>query len=202
MKKNVALVVGLAVIVSVIAVGVYWTFGDGPGGARDDVPTASTTAEPAATATPTAACAAPPDHDHETSSDCVPIDVEDYLRDNRAYRERDEPDADAQQSADEALPAIEGALAPLAERDMVSPQDIRDTLAAAGYDQGVQIRPFTDDDTEPLPAVTVAVATGGACVFGTVSTEAAADPGAGTLESGVELEVGGFIADGGCLPAH
>jgi hypothetical protein len=160
----------------------------------------TTVAEPrsAPSATPTKACVVPESED--PPGECVPVDIDDYMRSNHAFRDRMEPGAEAARTAESALPMITAALEPLADGDGVSRADVLDALLGAGFDsRDIQIMPFSDDDSEQLPSLAIAVDVGGACVSGGIRTGMDAPADAST---GVDFEVGGYIADGGCLPAN
>ncbi|WP_165367501.1 hypothetical protein, partial [Phytoactinopolyspora endophytica] len=116
----------------------------GPSGEGLHVSTAQSEGPVASTPTPTAACVVQPEYDVELPEGCVPVDTEEMMRSNRRYKERMDPEVEAVNVAREQLPIIGEALMPLAEQRMVSPAEAREALAAAGYGDNVQIRPYVD----------------------------------------------------------
>jgi hypothetical protein len=109
---------------------------------------------------------------------------------NEAYRQRmGTPEHHAEAAL--SLPAVQAALDPLADGTPVDGDEVWAALAAAGFDESVQVADRTAGG-EVATVVGVGVGVPGGCVYGAVAPDA------------VTLEAGGPIADGGCLemPSH
>lgn len=138
-------------------------------------------ASPSPSPTPTAAC--PQVEGVDLPPECAPYDPEKAMAQNDAYRERMDLSDEARIAAEEAMADVRAALEALRAAGGLSTAAVADALADVGL-PGAQ----TLGDAR-------AVAYGvdgpeGGCIFGEVSADA------------VTVEVGGYIMDGGCLPAQ
>lgn len=139
----------------------------------------STTATP--TPTPTAAC--PQIEGVEMPPECAPYDPEKSMAQNDRYRERMDLSQEARAAAEEAIAVARPALEELRTSGALSTTAVQDALADAGL-AGAYVR----DDYGTL--LFGADAPEGGCVFGSVTADA------------LSIEAGGYIMDGGCLPAQ
>lgn len=131
---------------------------------------------------PTAAC--PEQPGVELPPECAPYDPDQAMAQNDLYRERMEVDADTQAAGDELVPPVTAALEDLRASGVpLSDGAVAEALASAGVAAVPQTRAAAGD-------VLFGVAVGGGCLYGAVTPEA------------VSVDVGGFIMDGGCLPAQ
>jgi len=136
---------------------------------------------PSASPSPTCAVAEQPGV--EPPPGCVVYDAEKNMALNEGYRERaDQPEAG--RAAGEALigPATASLEALRTSGATITEEAVRSALVEAGVD-GDSIQ---TDGVEGSFAFGAAVA-GGGCIHGGITPE------------GVSVEIGGFIADGGCL---
>jgi hypothetical protein len=144
--------------------------------ASDRVPAASEST------TPIAAC--PEQPGVELPPECAPYDPEGSMALNDLYRQRIDLPADAQESADMFVEPVTAALEELrAEGPPFTEDGVRAALEAEGL-LSVQTRSGAGDvlfGAQP-PA--------GGCVYGALEAER------------VTVDVGGYIMDGGCLPAQ
>lgn len=134
------------------------------------------------TPTPTAAC--PEQPGVELPPECAPYDPEQSMAQNDVYRQRMDIDAGTQAAGDALIAPVTAALEELrASGRPLEESDVAAALAEAGVDASPQLRSAAGD-------VLFGAAVGGGCVYGAVTPEA------------VTVQVGGFIMDGGCLPAQ
>lgn len=131
--------------------------------------------------TPTAAC--PQVEGVELPPECAPYDPEHSMAQNDRHRERmplsDDQQAEAEKAAESVRPALEAIVA----AGGITADAVDGALAEAGL-TGIQLR-------EGHGSVLFgADGPAGGCVFGEVSAE------------NVTIEAGGYIMDGGCLPAN
>ncbi|TFV82279.1 hypothetical protein E4V99_15320 [Microbacterium sp. dk485] len=133
-----------------------------------------------ASATPTAAC--PQVEGVDLPPECAPYDQEAAMALNDRHRERVELDEDAQGANAEVVPSLTAALEDLRVRGAATEDSVRAALSDAGLIDA-QVR---GDYGRILFG---AVGPGGGCVFGEVA-------------DAVAVDVGGYILDGGCLPAQ
>lgn len=137
--------------------------------------------DPSATPTPTAAC--PIVEGVDLPPECAPYDPEQSMAQNDRYRERMDISEEARAAAETAIEQVRPALEALRTSGRLSTDAVADAFADAGL-PGAQ----TIGDARAV-AFGVAAPEGG-CVFGEVSADI------------LSLEAGGFIMDGGCLPAQ
>ncbi|WP_141938183.1 hypothetical protein [Microbacterium sp. SLBN-154] len=131
--------------------------------------------------TPTAACPAVPGV--ELPPECAPYDPDAAMAANDGYRERMPLSDEAVAANRELLPEVVVALDSLRSDGAVTPESVVATLHDAGLTD-VQTR----GDSNGLLFGAVGVA--GGCFYGEISVQT------------VQIEVGGLILDGGCLPAQ
>lgn len=145
--------------------------------------TPDTAAGERADSPPTGAC--PSVHDQPMPDDCVGYDPDAGMRANDAYRQRSELPPEWQGDAVEHRDRIAAALTEAVAAGPLTVDDARAALEPLGYDD-VQAHGSSEVAGGGLA---IGVSTGKGCVYGEVrGTE-------------VTLDVGGGIADGGCLPA-
>ncbi len=131
---------------------------------------------------PTAACPEQPGVD--LPPECAPYDPDRAMAQNDLYRERIGVDAETQAAGQALVAPVRAALEELrAAGEPLSEAAVGEALASAGVREVPQTRAAAGD-------VLFGVAVGGGCLYGAVTPEA------------VSVEVGGFIMDGGCLPAQ
>lgn len=138
-------------------------------------------ASPTPSPTPTAAC--PQVEGVDLPPECAPYDPEKAMAQNDAYRERMDISDEARVAAERAIEDVRPALEALRAAGGLSTEAVAAALADVGL-PGAQ----TVGD-ERAVAYGVAASEGG-CIFGEVSADA------------VTVEAGGYIMDGGCLPAQ
>lgn len=138
---------------------------------------------PTPTPTPTPAAACPEMPGVDLPPECVAYDPDAAMAQNDRYRERLEmtPDdqagnADAIAGATAALESVRTAGAPFTE------EAVRAALESAGI-RDVQVR-------ADYGRILFGAGVSGGCVYGSLD------------ESSVTVELGGYILDGGCLPAQ
>ncbi|WP_431798465.1 hypothetical protein [Microbacterium kunmingense] len=131
--------------------------------------------------TPTAACPAVPGV--ELPPECAPYDPDAAMAANDGYQERMPLSDDAVAANRELLPEVVVALDSLRSDGAVTPESVVATLSEAGLTD-VQTR----GDASGLLFGAMGVA--GGCFYGEISLQT------------VQIEVGGLILDGGCLPAR
>jgi hypothetical protein len=129
---------------------------------------------------PTAACPELPGV--ELPPGCAPYDPEWAMAQNDRHRERMGVDAEAQAAAADIVAAVTAALEALRASGDLTAESVGDALRAAGASD-VQVR------DEPGRVLFGAGAPAGGCVFGELDADR------------VRVELGGYILDGGCLPA-
>ncbi len=135
---------------------------------------------PSTSPSPTSAC---PENPHaELPAGCAPYDPDAAMAQNDRYRERMELGDDARTQGEELAPRVRQTLTGL-EPSTLTEESVAEALHDAGLD-GIQVRA---DDGEIRYAVG---GPKGGCVYGSLG------PG------GVSVDVGGYILDGGCLPAQ
>jgi len=138
---------------------------------------ASDTASP----TPTAAC--PQVDGQELPPECAPYDPDHAMAQNERHRERLELSDDALAAARDVTGPLGIALEEVRASGAVSVDTVQNAIERTGLSD-IQVR-------EDYGTVLFGVAAPkGGCVFGEVSTDA------------IAVEAGGYIADGGCLPAQ
>jgi hypothetical protein len=131
--------------------------------------------------TPTAAC--PEQPGVELPADCVGYDPDSAMALNDRYRQRMELPDDASTAAQAVVPAATQALEALRAADDLTEDAVRTALESVGL-RDVQTRSGAGD------VLFGAVPPEGGCVYGAVEAEQ------------VTVDVGGYILDGGCLPAQ
>lgn len=109
------------------------------------------------------------------------------MRSNEAYRQRFRLPADVQAAAEQHRERITAALQEAANRGPLGERDVSRVLAPVGYPASA-VQAYGRSDVGG--GLAVGVSTGSGCVYG------------GVRQKTVTLEVGGGIADGGCLPAQ
>lgn len=132
-------------------------------------------------ATPTAACAEV--EGAEQPAGCAPYDPDHAMAQNERYRERMELSEESREAAEQTIAPIHTELEERRADGALSIQTVEKVLTDAGLTD-VRVR---DDYADLLFG---AAAPAGGCVFGEVSDDA------------LIVEAGGYILDGGCLPAQ
>lgn len=131
---------------------------------------------------PTAAC--PEQPGVELPPECAPYDPDQAMAQNDLYRERMDIDAQTRADGESLVAPVTAALEALrASGGAITERAVAEALSGAGVEGVPQTRAAAGD-------VLFGTAVGGGCLFGAVTPEA------------VSVEVGGFILDGGCLPAR
>ena len=131
--------------------------------------------------TPTVAC--PQVEGQELPPECAPYDPDQAMQQNERYRDRMELTGDSLSATQAAVGPIRAALENVRVSGDISVDAVQSALADMGFDD-VQVR---DDYGTVLFGVSIP---DGACAFGEVT--------AGVIE----VEAGGYIMDGGCLPSQ
>lgn len=144
-------------------------------------PQAAGTPSETPTPTPTAAC--PIVEGVELPPECAPYDPEKSMALNDRYRERMDITEEARLAAEQAIADVRPALEALRTSGTLSTDAVVDVFADAGL-----LHAQTIGDARAV-AYGVAAPLGG-CIFGEVSADV------------LTIEAGGFIMDGGCLPAQ
>lgn len=142
---------------------------------------ASDAATPTPTPTPTAAC--PQVEGHELPPECAPYDPDHAMAQNERHRNRMELSAEALAAAEDVAEPLRFALEEVSASGSVSVDAVENAIRGTGLGD-IQVR--EDYGTVLFGAA----APEGGCIFGEVSADA------------VTVEVGGYIMDGGCLPAQ
>ena len=137
--------------------------------------------EPTPTVTPTVAC--PQVDGTELPPECAPYDPDHAMEQNDRHRERMETSAEARAAAEQPVADLRVRLEALRTESTISVTSVEDALREVGL-----VHHVARGDAR-------AVAFGadgpkGGCVFGEVRPDE------------VHIEVGGYIMDGGCLPAE
>lgn len=147
---------------------------------------ASVAATPgAASASPSPTCAVAEQPGVETEHGCVVYDAEKNMASNELYRQRMEQQEEGREAGARLIAPVTAALEAVRVSSAgISEPAVRAALVEAGVAEA-DIQSYERNGDVPFG---VAV-TGGGCLFGAVTPE------------GVQVEVGGFIMDGGCLPA-
>ena len=131
--------------------------------------------------TPTAAC--PQVEGHQLPPECAPYDPDHAMAQNERHRERLELSDDALAAARDVTGPLGIALEEVRASGAVSVDTVQNAIERTGLSD-IQVR-------EDYGTVLFGVAAPkGGCVFGEVSTDA------------IAVEAGGYISDGGCLPAQ
>ncbi|HZU94941.1 MAG TPA: hypothetical protein VFF85_15035 [Microbacterium sp.] len=136
---------------------------------------------PSMTPTPTAAC--PQVEGVELPPECAPYDPEQSMAQNDAYRQRMDITDEARAASEETIENVRPALDALRASGELSTDAVVAVMADAGLTSAQTIGDargvaFGVDGPE------------GGCIFGEVSPDA------------LIIEAGGYIMDGGCLPAQ
>lgn len=131
--------------------------------------------------TPTAAC--PQVEGAELPPECAPYDPDAAMAENERYRERVEISEDAEAAGEELAAPLRVQLEDVRTSGTITADVVTQIIEDAGLPQPQ----FREEGGTVLFGV---AAPDGGCVFGAVTPEA------------VTVEVGGYIADGGCLPAQ
>ncbi len=144
-------------------------------------PAAVGTGTPTPTVTPTVGC--PQVDGAELPPECAPYDPEHAMEQNDRHRERMETSAEARAAAEQPVADLRERLEALRTEGTISVTGVEDALDETGL-----IHHVVRGDAR-------AVAFGadgpkGGCVFGEVRLDE------------VRVDVGGYIMDGGCLPAQ
>ncbi|MFB7249448.1 hypothetical protein [Microbacterium sp. NPDC056234] len=151
------------------------------GCAGSATPSASSEVGPSPSPSPTAAC--PQIEGVDLPPGCAPYDPDAAMAENDRYRERMELSEDAEAVAEELAGPLRVRLEEIRASGSITSEAVEEAIMDAGLPQP-QLRAAADD-------VLFGVAgPDGGCVFGAVTPEA------------VIVEVGGYIMDGGCLPAQ
>lgn len=137
--------------------------------------------EPTPTVTPTVAC--PRVDGAELPPECAPYDPEHAMEQNDRHRERMETSAEARAAAKQAAADLRVRLEALRAEETISVTAVEEALGEVGLVHHVargdaRALAFGADGPE------------GGCVFGELRPDE------------VRVEVGGYIMDGGCLPAE
>lgn len=140
-------------------------------------------APPAATPTPTPTAACPEIEGVDLPPDCAPYDPDKAMAENDRYRDRMDLPDESRDAAEDAAVSVRTALEIMRTAGDVSVEAVEDAIAGTRL-AGIQ----TQGDARSV-AFGVAAPEGG-CIFGVVSAEQ------------LTVEVGGYIMDGGCLPAE
>lgn len=130
---------------------------------------------------PTAAC--PQVEGAELPPECAPYDPENAMAQNDRYRERIDISAEARAAAEKSIETVRPRLEALRTEGKVSPDAVKAVMTEAGL-RDVQLI-----GDERGVAFGVAAPSGG-CVYGEVSPRE------------LRIDAGGYIRDGGCLPAQ
>lgn len=130
---------------------------------------------------PTAACAEQPGV--ELPSGCAPYDPDQAMAQNDRYRERMSIDNDDHAKVERIVGDVRERLEALRLAGPTTERAVRSQLDEAGLTD-VQTRVGAGD------VLFGAVPSGGGCVYGAVTPEE------------VTVDAGGYILDGGCLPAQ
>ncbi|WP_422213499.1 hypothetical protein [Microbacterium sp.] len=138
-------------------------------------------AGPTPTPTPTAAC--PQVDGVELPPDCALYDPDQSMAQNERHRDRMELSEDAAAAMDGHVESLGTAMEALRSSGTFSEQTVAQVISDAGLPHP-QVR---EDDGDVLFGV---AGPEGGCLFGAVTPEA------------VSIELGGYIMDGGCLPAQ
>ncbi|NYF16288.1 hypothetical protein HDC37_001102 [Microbacterium sp. AK009] len=162
---------GLGVVLGCVATAVTGCAGGGAGVSGETG---------AGSVSPTAACPAVPGV--ELPPECAPYDPDAAMAANDGYRERMPLSDDAVAANREVLPEVVVALDSLRSDGAVTPESVVATLHDAGLTD-VQTRGESDG------FLFGAMGAAGGCFYGEISAQA------------VQIEVGGLLLDGGCLPA-
>lgn len=133
------------------------------------------------TPTPTAAC--PQVEGHELPPECAPYDPDHARAQNDRHRERMELSTESRAAAEEVVGPLRIALEEVRASGTVSADGVQKAIEGAGLSD---IQMLDDYGTVLFGAG----APKGGCIFGAVSADA------------VVIEAGGYIMDGGCLPAQ
>lgn len=133
------------------------------------------------TPTPTAAC--PQVEGIDLPPDCAPYDPDQAMAQNDRYRDRMEISAEAAAVAESLAAPLRADLESLRTSGAVSVDAVEQAITDGGLEHP-QVR---DDHGDVLFGVG---GPEGGCVFGAMTVDA------------VSVEVGGYIMDGGCLPAQ
>lgn len=135
--------------------------------------------------TPTVTGPCPTVDDQPVPEGCAPYDPDAAMRANDAYRQRGELPPDMREEALAHRDQIAEALSEAVAAGPLTADGAKAALEPLGY-ESVQ----SYGSSEVGGGLAIGVSTGSGCVYGDVhGTE-------------VSLEVGGGIADGGCLPAE
>jgi hypothetical protein len=145
------------------------------------VPVGPSDAAPPPSPTPTAAC--PQVEGVELPPDCAPYDPEKAMALNDRYRDRVDIDGETREASAAVVDAIRADLDELRISGAASVDTVQAALANAGL-ADAQVREDYGDFLFGVGGID------GGCIFGEVSEEA------------VSVEIGGYILDGGCLPAQ
>jgi hypothetical protein len=144
-------------------------------------PQAAGTPSETPTPTPTAAC--PIVEGVELPPECAPYDPEKSMALNDRYRERMDITEEARAAAEQSIADVRPALETLRTSGELSTDAVAEVFVEAGLANAQTI-----GDARAV-AFGVAAPQGG-CIFGEVSADV------------LTIEAGGFIMDGGCLPAQ
>jgi len=162
-----------ALIVAVATVATATSCAVHTGGASGPTPTESITASYAC---PTMEGVQPP-------PECAPYDPDAAMAANERYRDRMSIDDDARAAAEDVSADVVAALRTAAQEKQLSADEVATLLDGVGA-LSPQVR------AEANSVLFAAAGPKGGCLFGEVS---------GTS---VSVEIGGYILDGGCLPAR
>ncbi len=138
-------------------------------------------AEPTPTVTPTAAC--PQVEGVDLPPECAPYDPEQAMDLNDRYRDRMGIDGATHEASAAVVDALRVDLEGLRTAGTFTVGTVRAALTDAGLPDA-QVREDYGDVLFGVGGVD------GGCVFGEVT------------EEGVTVDIGGYILDGGCLPAQ
>jgi|TARA_B100000678_G_scaffold118757_1_gene99623 hypothetical protein len=138
-----------------------------------------------ASASPSPTCAVAEQPGIEPAPGCVAYDAEKNMASNELYRQRMEQPQDGREAGSHLIAPVTAALEAVRVSSAgISETAVRAALVEAGVTEA-NIQSYERNGDVPFGVAVV----GGGCLFGAVTPE------------GVQVEVGGFIMDGGCLPA-
>lgn len=155
------------------------------GQTREDL-RAKTSASPTPRPTPSPTAACPTVDGQQAPPGCAPYDGEAAMRENEAYRQRFELSKSLQDRAENHRKRIAAAFAEAVEKGPLDQLNVSRVLAPLGYDAS-SVQSYGRSDVGG--GLAVGVSTDAGCVYG------------GVRGNAVDLQTGGGIADGGCLPA-
>nr|WP_314845177.1 hypothetical protein [uncultured Microbacterium sp.] len=137
---------------------------------------------PTASPSPTPTVACPEVEGTELPPECAPYDPDKAMAQNDQYRERMEMSDESRSAAEAPAASVRTALEALRTSGDLSTEAVEAAIAETGI---TDIQTLGDERAVAFGAA----APQGGCVFGEIRAEL------------ITVEIGGFIMDGGCLPA-